>query len=660
MLTLINLVRSYARKLLTSRGTGITQIPNRQQVDILANNILADFRRHKISGNVLKTEQDVKNMHNYIDSLDEQKLEKTFKELSKKKTPIVKDPFQGWDPKIVKSPHAGGIEGVKQRMDKIKGLSDELAKKQRETEMMFPGAEAPSPKRIKQGFSTQMKLNSNTENQALLKTFMKRENAEFNSLTREQKKEVFNMFDAHMKPKPDFASGGIARVGMAIGGFTKAQVLIQMMKNTLKGSKDPYVKKTFPNFIKELQKNPKLALDENIWKQFTTGLPKNQRLVVHSDDSVDFFTQSEFGPHNIEKTLDFQKKHNLSRDQANKILQMEPEDRVLEMKRLETIKNRTLLDSPDPNFPKSYWHTRKDGTKVKMTGDENLDYDWKETPEGWVKVPGSEGAHYRFGEKHKKFIEDSVQKRKLEQFDVTGRKKNASGGIAGQLHLNRPGYKKGKKVDLSKRKFMKTAGAGLALLSTLPFVGKFFKAAKPLSKMPAAEVITKGAGGIPDYAWDLIKVVKAKGTKDITEGLYKKSPPVHKWNYKDVEVVDDGLGNTSVRKEIGETKSWNDPVADDVIIEDIVDREIGFEIRKGETVTSKKGKPVQTPDEYTENTAIMQGDPEGGVDVSEVLENISEADHLELKRIADESLIKKAEGGRASYTKGGLAHVLGV
>ena len=48
---------------------------------------------------------------------------------------------------------------------------------------------------------------------------------------------------------------------------------------------------------------------------------------------MDFFTQSEFGPHNIEKTLEFQKKHNLSRAQANKILQMEPEDRVLEMKR---------------------------------------------------------------------------------------------------------------------------------------------------------------------------------------------------------------------------------------------------------------------------------------------------------------------------------------
>ena len=142
-------------------------------------------------------------------------------------------------------------------------------------------------------------------------------------------------------PPEDLASGGIARVGMMIGGFTKAQVLIQMLKNTIKGSKDPYVKKTFPNFIKELQKNPKLALDENVWKQFTTGLPKNQRLIVHSDDSVDFFRQTEFGPHNIEKTLEFQKKHNLSREQANIILKMEPEDRVLEMKRLETIADRS-------------------------------------------------------------------------------------------------------------------------------------------------------------------------------------------------------------------------------------------------------------------------------------------------------------------------------
>ena len=45
--------------------------------------------------------------------------------------------------------------------------------------------------------------------------------------------------------------------------------------------------------------------------------------------------------------------------------------------------------------------------KVKMTGDENLDYDWVETPEGWVKKSGSEGAFYKFGKENKEFIDRS-------------------------------------------------------------------------------------------------------------------------------------------------------------------------------------------------------------------------------------------------------------
>ena len=93
------------------------------------------------------------------------------------------------------------------------------------------------------------------------------------------------------------ASGGIARVGMKIGGFTKLEVLINILKNTIKGSKDPWVKKHFPNWIKEIQKNPSLANNENVWRELTSHIGKdkavkNQRLIVHSDDSVDFFTQS--------------------------------------------------------------------------------------------------------------------------------------------------------------------------------------------------------------------------------------------------------------------------------------------------------------------------------------------------------------------------------
>ena len=91
-----------------------------------------------------------------------------------------------------------------------------------------------------------------------------------------------------------------------------------------------------------MKKNPELANDPKVWGFFTKGLPKNQRLVVHSDDTVDFWTQSEFGPHNIETTTKFHKKHPyLTRDQAVKIQNMEPEDQILEMKRLETIRKRT-------------------------------------------------------------------------------------------------------------------------------------------------------------------------------------------------------------------------------------------------------------------------------------------------------------------------------
>jgi hypothetical protein len=43
----------------------------------------------------------------------------------------------------------------------------------------------------------------------------------------------------------------------------------------------------------------------------------------------------------------------------------------------------------------------------------------------------------------------------------------------------------------------------------------------------------------------------------------------------------------------------------------------------------------------------MQGDPDGGMDVSEIAEQIEIEDHLDLKEIADEIYIKKASGGVA-------------
>ena len=144
-----------------------------------------------------------------------------------------------------------------------------------------------------------------------------------------------------------FKTGG--RVGFKLGGFggkfNKAQVLVARLKNTLKeyaGKTDEtsvYVNETFPNFIKEIEANPKLAENEHVWKALgMEGLPKDQRLVVHGDDTVDFFRQTS-GPGNIDRITAFLEKHPLlTREEAIRIMKMEPEDRILEITRLETIR----------------------------------------------------------------------------------------------------------------------------------------------------------------------------------------------------------------------------------------------------------------------------------------------------------------------------------
>ena len=204
------------------------------------------------------------------------------------------------------------------------------------------------------------------------------------------------------------------------------------------------------------------------------------------------------------------------------------------------------------------------------------------------------------------------------------------------------------KGGMSRRGFLKMIGG----LSALPFIGKYLKAAKTAAPAVEAgiETIKRTAGGIPDYAYNLIEVVKNKGVMELIEGIYKRNPTAKKYTYKGVEVIEDGLGNTSVQKQQTKTGSWNDPVNDDVLVDDYVDREIGFEIKKGDDIVDEgleTQKGIRGSDEYTESTAYMQGEPDGGMDVSEIIEKIDDADHLELKKIADEIYIKKASGGVA-------------
>ena len=80
------------------------------------------------------------------------------------------------------------------------------------------------------------------------------------------------------------------------GMFTKAEAIRARLENTIKEAKPSdedydWVMETFPRWIDEIEKNPSLADNETVWKELgMTGLPKNQRLKVYEDDTVDFET----------------------------------------------------------------------------------------------------------------------------------------------------------------------------------------------------------------------------------------------------------------------------------------------------------------------------------------------------------------------------------
>jgi len=150
-------------------------------------------------------------------------------------------------------------------------------------------------------------------------------------------------FQERQKNKIIDHSGDLEKAGE--GRFTKAEAIIMRLENTIKGSKgkkdkeSKYVLETFPNFIKEIKAKPELANNQNVWDNLMGDLPKDQQFVIYGDDTVDFFTQSKFGPHNIASKKAFHQKHPyLTEEEAIKISTMEPNDQVMELKRLEILR----------------------------------------------------------------------------------------------------------------------------------------------------------------------------------------------------------------------------------------------------------------------------------------------------------------------------------
>ena len=126
------------------------------------------------------------------------------------------------------------------------------------------------------------------------------------------------------------------------GKFTKAQVLLERLKNTIKQNPDDkYVQETFPGFIKEIEADPKLADNPNVQEAFgLTDLSEtaDQRLVEYSDGTLDFYTKgNQGGMESVQSLID---ELGISQEEAIRIKQLEPEDQILEITKLRTLKNK--------------------------------------------------------------------------------------------------------------------------------------------------------------------------------------------------------------------------------------------------------------------------------------------------------------------------------
>jgi hypothetical protein len=209
------------------------------------------------------------------------------------------------------------------------------------------------------------------------------------------------------------------------GRFTKQQVLEKIIQKTIDANPtDEYVQTTFPNFIKEIRANPELANNENVWKTFTQDFPDNKRLVVYGDDTVDFFTKGENLPEGMRQTQELANTYGISMQEASRIKQMEPEDQVMEIKKLEVLKSK----------PQKGMNLEEEMNVVLNQYDKSM---FVKNEQGIVDVTNPENVQkmalllkrdhpelYRRLE-----METGNQNNILEDFDITGRKPNASGGL---------------------------------------------------------------------------------------------------------------------------------------------------------------------------------------------------------------------------------------
>ena len=264
--------------------------------------------------------------------------------------------------------------------------------------------------RIKQGFSTQSKLNSWSQNQQWVKDFIGRKNAEFNSLNRADQKSVLDMFEAQIKkhkPKEPLAGGGIAgmlgeptyeednhRVPFKLGGIDKVRrAFLQAM-----GAGAAGVGAAKTGLFGLLKGGGKKQIVENLTQvpiENAAGMPSWFKPLVNRviKEGDDITKQAAWKERQIvhSKKLGEEQGVRVTQDLDNQTITVEYQsaDNMggvddgtvrLEYKAAEEIEP-ILPQHMDPEDPKGFWKPHKD-QKTKPTFEANEAWPYADNPFG--------------------------------------------------------------------------------------------------------------------------------------------------------------------------------------------------------------------------------------------------------------------------------------
>ena len=354
----------------------------------------------------------------------------------------ISDPSQGFTPRVIEG--GKGKEGI-EKID----IGEVIPKETPLTKDKFF--------RIKQGLSTQIKLNTLPQNKQLAKEFVTRKNAEFNSMDRKSQIEILERLEISIKNeqssfatpvKPeDMASGGIARVGMVVGGsvwkkfieqlFMKSSNNIRLGKGKWKGlTQDQWIKQhdDLTKMLKKWEMGGKKGLPEGAEQFIGMNDLQVTKAIKDATSEVEINKVLNKAYDEVAGGSGFSDDYKMAADQLS--------DSIAEQlgKNFEDLSQTQQMQIQNIALKR----TTQDLKKRLSQPTKTLEGIKKE---GTIDISNPEVADEfsRFmRESDPKGYKDLEQKIQLSDFDVKGKKGHASGGIAGQLHLNRPGYSNGK------------------------------------------------------------------------------------------------------------------------------------------------------------------------------------------------------------------------